>query len=205
MPDIDYFYSTRSIYAYFGAKRIAEIARRAGRRLVHKPVDLSKVVPAFAGAGFEARTPKQRAYYFGREIERWSQFLGVPALVDPSHHYGDRTLPSGFVIAAQRLTPAQVDALHLAVLEALWRFDRDIADRAVLADLARGVGADPAPLLDVALSDDVQAEFARNSAEAIERGVPGSPTYVADGEVFYGQDHLAMLERHLATPFKPGV
>jgi 2-hydroxychromene-2-carboxylate isomerase len=39
-PDIDCFYATRSIYAYFGAARLIALARRFGRRLNHKPIDL---------------------------------------------------------------------------------------------------------------------------------------------------------------------
>jgi len=36
--------------------------------------------------------------------------------------------------------------------------------------------------------------------------VPGSPTYVVDGEVFYGQDRLMMVERALHAPFAaPGA
>ncbi len=200
--DIEYFYSVRSIYAYFGAARLVAMAKRFGRRLVHRPVDLSKVVPAFGSVWFLDRPPVHTAYHFGREIERWSEYLAIPALVDPKHHYGDRTLPSGLVLAAQE-AGANVDALHEGVLTALWRDDRDIADPAILAGLCRAAGiADPAPLLARALSPAIQTAFDACSARAIEARVPGSPTYVVDGELFYGQDRLMMVERHLERPFR---
>jgi len=199
---IDYYYSTRSIYAYFGAARIVALAHRHGRRLVHKPVDLSQVVPAAGSQPFAERSATQRRYHFGREIERWSEYLGVPALVDPSHHHGDRALPSGFVIAAQA-QGHDVDALHVALLQALWRDDRDVGNPDVLAAIARETGIDPTPLLAAALAPETQAEFARNTAEAIARHVLGSPTYIVDGENFYGQDRLMMVERALERPFAP--
>jgi 2-hydroxychromene-2-carboxylate isomerase len=37
--------------------------------------------------------------------------------------------------------------------------------------------------------------------EAIARGVFGSPTYVVDGDMFYGQDRLELVERALERPF----
>ncbi|QQS13553.1 MAG: 2-hydroxychromene-2-carboxylate isomerase [Rhodospirillales bacterium] len=202
MPgEIEYFYSTRSIYAYLGATRIIDLARRHGRRLVHRPVDLSKVVPAFGGVPFQERPKVHQAYFFGREIERWSEYLGIPALVDPVHHYGDRALSSGLVLAAQAVG-VDADALHHAILEALWRYDRDVADADVLFDLARGVGiADAAALLAAARAEDMQAAFEACTARAIALGVPGSPTYIVDGEMFYGQDRLMMVERHLERPF----
>ena len=61
-PTIDYYYSTRSIYAYFGAARIVALARRFGRRLVHRPVDLSRVVPAAGSQPFAERSPTLRRY-----------------------------------------------------------------------------------------------------------------------------------------------
>ncbi|MEI7444601.1 MAG: 2-hydroxychromene-2-carboxylate isomerase [Burkholderiales bacterium] len=197
---VDCYYSVRSIYAYFGARRAAELARRFGRRLRHRPIDLSKVVPAAGGVPFAQRNPRQRAYQFGREVERWSEWLELPVIVEPVHHYGDRDLPSGLVLVAQR-EGLDVDRLSEAILAALWRDDRDIADPAVLASIAAEVDLDAGPLLARARDADVMAEFAACTDDAIRLGVPGSPTYVVDGELFYGQDRLMFVERELAAPF----
>jgi len=32
-------------------------------------------------------------------------------------------------------------------------------------------------------------------------GLLGSPTYIVDGDMFYGQDHLSFVERALYQPF----
>jgi len=199
---IDYYYSTRSIYAYFGAESIVGLARASGRRLVHKPINLGRVVPASGSLAFEQRPGSHKQYFFGREIERWSEYLGIPVVVDPVHHFGDRTWSAGFVIAAQQ-QGADVDALHIAILRALWQDDRDLADPEVLSQIAREAGVDPAPLHAAAQSPAVQDAFAQNSEEAVVRGVFGSPTYIVDGDMFYGQDRLMMVERALKQPFKP--
>jgi 2-hydroxychromene-2-carboxylate isomerase len=199
---IDYYYSTRSIYAYFGAERIVALARAAGRTLVHKPVDLSRVVPASGSLAFEQRPVSHKRYFFGREIERWSETLGIPVIVDPVHHFGDRTWSAGFVIAAQQ-QGADVDTLHTAILRALWQDDRDLGDPQVLSQIALEAGLDPAPLHAAAHSAAVQATFVQNSEEAVTRGVFGSPTYIVDGDMVYGQDRLMMVERALKRPFKP--
>lgn len=199
---IDYYYSTRSIYAYFGAERIVALARSTGRVLVHKPIDLSRVIPASGSLAFDQRPAGHKNYFFGREIERWSEYLDIPVLVDPVHHVGNREWPSGFVIAAQQ-QGADVDALHVAILRALWRDDRDVGDPQVLAQIAREAGLDAQPLFRAAQDTDVQQVFARYSEEAVACGVFGSPTYIVDGEMFYGQDRLMMVERALKQPFKP--
>jgi len=202
MKTIAYYYSTRSIYAYFGAQRIVDLARRFGRRLDHRPVDLSRVVPAAGSLPFDKRSAAHKAYQFGREIERWSEFLGIPAIVDPVHHFGDRAFSAGMILAAQA-AGADVDRLHVDMLTALWRDDRDLSSTDVLASLVAGVGADPTAILDAARSEAIQAQFSRCTEQAIADGVPGSPTYIVDGDLFYGQDRLMMVERALQRPFAP--
>lgn len=94
-----------------------------------------------------------------------------------------------------------IDQLAHAMLETHWRDDADLADAATLAALARRLGLDPEPLLRAATSPAVQATYEANTEEAIRRSVFGSPTYFVDGDMFYGQDHLAQVERALRQPY----
>jgi 2-hydroxychromene-2-carboxylate isomerase len=200
-PYIEYFYSTHSAFAYLGSARFMEIARAAGRRIVHRPFDFGPVLRAARGAGFSGFSPAHRAYFFGREIERWSQFRGAPVIAHrPTHHDNDLSLSSGMIIAA---AAAGLDPGNLAhaILEAHWRDDADHADPETLAGIATRAGHDAGALLARACESDVQAQFKANTEEAIARSVFGSPTYFVDGDMFYGQDRLELLERALRAPF----
>ncbi|MGE3649343.1 MAG: DsbA family protein, partial [Reyranellaceae bacterium] len=66
-----------------------------------------------------------------------------------------------------------------------------------------GVGGDAKAIHDAARSEAIQAEFDQCTGQAMADGVPGSPTYIVDGELFYGQDRLMMVERALERPFAP--
>jgi 2-hydroxychromene-2-carboxylate isomerase len=107
------------------------------------------------------------------------------------------------LIAAQE-QGLDVDALAHAMLQAHWRDDADLADAATLAGIAHGVGLTAAGLLDSARTKPVQAIYRANTKEAVRRSVFGSPAYFVDGDMFYGQDHLEMLERALREPFATG-
>jgi len=92
--------------------------------------------------------------------------------------------------------------LHDLVLEGHWRDDADLSDPDTLAVLASRAGYDPAPLLAAAAhAPAVRAAYAANTDEAIRRSVFGSPTYFVDGDMFYGQDRLDMVERALRKPY----
>jgi len=202
MSEIEYFYSVHSAFAYLGSARFKEIAQEAGRRIVHRPVDLGPVVQAARGHGFGAFTPAHRAYYFGREIVRWSEFRRAPTIGRrPTHHDNDLTLASCMIIAAVD-AGLSADNLAHAILEAHWRNDADHADPDTLASIASDAGYDAGLLLERAGNADVRAQFQANTEEAIARSVFGSPTYFVDGDMFYGQDRLELVERALQTPFR---
>ncbi len=201
MKEVEYFYAAHSAFAYLGSERFRAIVTAAGRRIAHRPVDLRRVVAEGGAVPFGCRTRAHAAYYFGREIERWSEERGAPWLGRiPTHHANDITLPNCMLIAGL-VRGIEIDGLAHAMLEAHWRDDADLADRNTLATIGRGVGVDPVPLLDLALSTEVKTIYRANTDEAIRRSVFGSPTYFVDGDMFYGQDRLDMVERALRKPY----
>ena len=86
-----------------------------------------------------------------------------------------------------------------AVQRALWAEDRDIADLDTLHAIARAeLGAEQARRFDFGNpSDAVVAQWSRNLADSQELGIFGTPTYVVDRELFWGQDRLDLVERAL--------
>lgn len=202
MKTIEYYYSVRSSFTYLGAARIAALAAKYGRRLVHKPIFLSVILPPTGVLPFDQRPPHRTAY-MRRDFQRWAAHLDMKVELEPVHHIGPNELPSGVVVAAQRAlhhgAEGDLEALSGGILGALWRDDRDIADEAVIAELCRAAGFELEPLIRAATGPEIQLEIERNNREAIILGVLGSPTYFVDGENFYGQDRLDFVEQALAN------
>ena len=88
-----------------------------------------------------------------------------------------------------------------ALLEAHWHFDADLSDPRTLGRIADDLGHDADALLKEAASEAVQVKFAENTVWAREQNIFGSPTYIVDGDPFYGQDHLELVKRALSRPF----
>ena len=201
---IEYFYSAHSAFAYVGSARFMDIARSTGRSIVHKPYDLRRGIEAATAASFSERSQAHMDYFFRREIERWAEHRNVPVMQGtPTHHHHDILPSNTLVIAAvqQGIAASAVDALAHALLERHWRDDADLADADTLADIVGSVGIDPASLFEASASPEVRNAYEANTAEAIERSVFGSPTYFVDGDMFYGQDHLELVERALVKPY----
>lgn len=200
-PEIEYFYSPHSAFAYIGASLLQTITIRTGARVIHRPFNLERVVTATSGRYFGSQSERHRQYFFDREIERWAEYRKMPIVnFRPSFHDEDMKLPACLLIAAQE-HDYNVDQLSLAILQAHWRDDANIADYGFLLGLLNGLGIDGASLLDKANDPHCLDLYERNTTEAIGRSVFGSPTYFVKGDMFYGQDRLELVERALNQPF----
>jgi 2-hydroxychromene-2-carboxylate isomerase len=197
-PQIEYFYSAHSAFAYLGAWELSAISARTGWRIQHRPFDFWPVVGAAGGLPVKERSRAHIDYFFGRELRRWAEWRDLPILRHrPTHHDAPLALASGAIIAAED----QADALSRAILQAHWRDDADISDRALLIELAEDLGLNGPALLASAESPAVEEAFRSNTEEAIRRSVFGSPTYFIRDDMFYGQDRLEMVERAIREPF----
>lgn len=193
---IDYYDSMSSPWTYLGHKRFEELAHRYGLTIRHKPMDLLKVWSVSGGLPLKQRA-QQRQVYRHLELKRWSEILGVPCNLEPAFHpVADRR--ACYMVIAAMQQGLDWSKLTYAMLRAVWVEDRDIADHATLADIANENGIDGKALLASTENNSVKAEYEANTEEAIRIGVFGAPGYVYDGELFWGQDRLLMLDWRLA-------
>lgn len=201
MAEIEYFYSAQSAYAWLGSAAFMEIAEKAGRRIVHKPVDLHRLLAGIGSIAFGERPLAVRNYLFNRELERWAEYRGIKTLGRrPATHHNPVALANCMLIAAAQ-QGQDADGLAHRMLTGHWGEEADLADPATLTRLAGEVGLDGAALLEAAETQAVRDAYDANTEEAIGRGVLGSPTYVVDGDIFYGQDRLELVQRALEKPF----
>ena len=194
---VDYFLSLNSPWSFLGHDRIVDVAARAHAKLVPIPVDFSIVFPVTGGLPVPKRAPARQAYRL-TELERWRGYLDIPLNLHPAHWPADDQLPTGMVTA---LGEAHNEALSLAgaFMRAVWVEERNIGDPATMIDIANNQGLDGPGLLEQAKSGEPDEIRKAASHAAIERGVFGAPSYVIDGEVFWGQDRIDFVARKLAV------
>ena len=196
---VDYYFSPISPWTYLGHARFADMAQRHGAVIRVKPVDFGKVFPVSGGLPLAKRAPQRQAYRLV-ELKRFRDHLKLPLNLQPKFFPAPADLAAQYIVAAGR-SGGSAAALRLAgaVLRACWAEERNIADAETLNALCREQGMDAAALAAAAQSDAVKAEYEGNTQEAVARNVFGAPSYVIDGEIFWGQDRLEFVERALAS------
>jgi 2-hydroxychromene-2-carboxylate isomerase len=198
---IDYYFSLQSPWAYIGNRLFAEIARRHGARIVYKPVLLTEVFSQTGGLPLAKRHPARQDYRLV-DLQRWRQKRGLAFHLWPKHWPFDADLANCSVLAIEAAGADPADFVQQAFC-GVWEAQNDLADAAQLALLLRQTGFDAAAILARADSDEIRAAYERNRLDAIAAGVFGSPSYVLNGEVFWGQDRLDLLDDALSSARAP--
>jgi 2-hydroxychromene-2-carboxylate isomerase len=198
MTTIAYYFAPQSPWTYLGHLRFWDIARKAKAAIEVLPMDLGgKVFPVSGGLPLAKRAPQRQAYRL-LELRRFAEYLHVPLNLQPRYFPVGGDEAAKIIIAVEQHDGADA-AMHVAggILSAVWAEERNIADEAVLAAILKEREL-PARRLEDAHSQAVAERYAANTQRAIDAGVFGAPSYVLDGEIFWGQDRLDFLERALA-------
>ena len=194
---IDYYLAPQSPWTYLGHERFVRMAAQAGAAVNLLPVDLGgKIFPVSGGLPLSQRSPQRQSYRL-LELARWRDFLQLPLNIKPRFFPVAGDDAARLIIAVDQ-ADGSAAALRLAgaVLAAVWAQERDIANPATRAELLAECGLSAQRATD-AQSAAVQATYERNTQQAIEAGVFGAPSYVVEGELYWGQDRLDFVQRRL--------
>jgi 2-hydroxychromene-2-carboxylate isomerase len=193
---IDYYFAPQSPWTYLGHARFAAMASQATATVRVLPVDLGRVFPVSGGLPLPKRAPQRQSYRL-LELKRFSEYLGMPMNVQPKFFPVSGDDSAKLIIAVDIHDGAEA-AMRIAgaVMAACWEQERNIASETTLIELLTEQSLHPARL-EQAHSQAVQQRYDADTARAIEKGVFGAPSYVVDGEMFWGQDRLDFVERKL--------
>jgi carboxymethylenebutenolidase len=195
---VDYYFAPQSPWAYLGHQRLADMVQRHGATVWVMPIDLGgKVFPISGGLPLGQRAPQRQAYRL-LELQRFSQHLNLPLNLKPKYFPVGGDDSARLIIATDLAEGAQA-AMQIAgaILAACWAQERNMADDKVLAELLQEQNL-PASLIAQSHSQAVQVRYEAYTQAAIDAGVFGAPSYVVEGEMFWGQDRLDFVERALA-------
>ena len=195
---VDYYFAPQSPWTYLGHERFAAMAAKAGAAIRVMPVDLGRVFPVSGGLPLPKRAPQRQAYRLA-ELARFSKHLQLPMNIQPKYFPVGGDDAAKLIIAVDLNDgAAQAFGLAGAIQKACWAEERDIASQATLAEILLFLGL-PAERIEQAQSQVVQERYDTATQRAIEMGVFGAPTYIVDGEMFWGQDRLDFVERKLMS------
>jgi 2-hydroxychromene-2-carboxylate isomerase len=198
---IDY----KSPYAYLAKDLAYELARDFPVQFDWLPYDLdladfmgSARVDSTGRVIEEQRTPHQwrRVKYSYMDCRRQARKRGL-VIRGTQKIWNSQLALIGLLYAKQR-GEAVLRRYNDIIFERFWKRELDIEDPAVVTAVLVEAGAGTTGFASY-LSSDGRDDLIRVCREAEEKGVFGVPSFIVDGELFWGREHLPDIREMLAA------
>ncbi len=186
-PSVEMWFDFASPYSYLAMARVDALARAAEVRLVLQPFLLGPIFQAQGWNDSPFRLFPGKGAYMMRDIARLADKYGVP-------YNRPMIFPRVGVLPARLALLGQHQAWGLdfcrAVFRANFAEDRDIQDEDVMREILQDLSLDAADWIARAKTENTKEALRRQVDRARQHGIFGAPTFLADGEMFWGNDRL---------------
>src|SRR5690606_23418657 len=129
------------------------------------------------------------------ETRRFLERYGVPGY-EPNPHFPVNTLllMRGAIVAEQQgFFERYVDEVY----RHMWKEPKKMDDPQVVTAALAESGLPVAAILEGVQQPDVKQRLIANTEDAVARGVFGSPSFIVDGELYFGKEKLGEIEEWL--------
>ena len=201
MIKVDYFMSHGSPWTFLGHNRLNKIVKKFNVKLNMYPVNYGEIFPISGGLPVSKR-PLQRQKIRLQELKRWAEFLNIDLIPEPKFFPSKSLLPSLLIIAAKIKKTNKDFELASSIMNALWVKELNVDEENTLKNIMDNLELDSEDLLSFAKSQECESMFKEYTNIAIEKNVFGAPTFIIDDQIYWGQDRLDFIERHLLKLIK---
>lgn len=194
---LDFYFDCSSPWTYLAFHAIQPLAAEVAAEIVWKPILVGGVFNAVNQTVYDNRAkpnPRKQAYML-QDLAAWAKLYGLgivfPPKVFPVNSV--KCMRGAFVA----LDEGKLVPYATAAFEAYWGNDLDIAQEAVLADIAKRAGLERQRFFSGIETDSCKARLRTNTDELIARGGFGSPTIFVGDQMFFGNDRMPLIKAAL--------
>ncbi len=190
--DITFYFDPISPFAWLASTQLHRILEVTERKLVAKPILFAGLLKAHGNMG-PAEIPAKRDYTFRDVMRRAMQYQLV--VESPPQH------PFNPLLGLRACTSIENDqqrlAFAVALMQAAWEKGLDITDTAVVSQVAATCKLNADAILQAVVTPAVKQDLIDTTNSAVEQGVFGVPSFVVDGQIFWGDDRIDYLIHYL--------
>ena len=195
---IEFFFDCSSPWTYLGFHNIQPLAAELGASIRWRAILVGGVFNSVNPGIYAARehpVPAKQAYQ-QKDLLDWARHSGLVINFPP------RVFPVNSVKAMRGCILLEPQGKLLpfaqAAFEAYWRDDRDLSNDAVLTQVCKTAGVEPAAFFAGIARQEIKDQLKANTDELIRRGGFGSPTLFVNGDdMYFGNDRLLLVRAAL--------
>ncbi|MDR3480920.1 MAG: 2-hydroxychromene-2-carboxylate isomerase [Burkholderiaceae bacterium] len=192
---VEFFFDVGSPYTYLAYHQLPKIAEARQAEIVWRPILLGGVFQA-TGNHSPVEVPAKGKNLLV-DLQRWARQYGVAMQMNPHFPINTLALMRG-AVAMQMQGPDELQRYLAAIFGAMFEQPRNLNVPTEIGAVLQQAGFDPAAFLAAINEQAVKDKLKSDTAEAVERGVFGAPTFFVGDEMYWGQDRLHFVDQALA-------
>ncbi|WP_417450312.1 2-hydroxychromene-2-carboxylate isomerase [Kordiimonas sp.] len=182
--ELIFYFDFSSAYSYIAQARIDAVFADVDADIRWRPILLGAIFRENGWVPVSPGSPK--GDYTFRDVERTARLAGL--------EFGwPKIFPFNGMLAARlfyALDSVDAVAFARAVFHAAYVSGQDVTNPAVLEGLVGDLGLDCAAVTARSELEEVKARLRDETTAAMKAGVFGAPSFVVNGEVFWGADRM---------------
>ncbi len=194
MKQIEFLFDYVSPFAYLAHHQLKSLKTRHDVEIIHRPILLGGLF-GLAGSSSPLNEPcAPKKEYFIKSLGRWVAYHQAPFQMSPVFPFKSINLLR-MALKAQEL--GVFDAYHDAIFQAAWADGQDMNDPETIKNILTEAGLDAEIIMAGVAKEEIKEKLKSETQRAADDGAFGVPSFFVDGEFYWGQDHLLLLEHDL--------
>ena len=184
----DFYFDFASPYAFLAHKQIGNIENENSIKINYKPIFLSGLLKS-AGIKHIADIPIKGKHMI-KDCKLWGEKYNINFKFN--NYFPIKTLNlMRCVLIAEKNNFSQ--NFINKVFDAIWKDGLNLNDGAIFEKLLKNMDINPENFLKDSLVENNKNDLKNRTDDACDKGIFGTPTFVINNKVFWGQDRLEFV------------
>ena len=188
IKSFEFFFDFGSPYTFLAHKQIREIEKENAIKIKYKPILLGGLLK-FTGIKPNVDIPI-KAKHMIKDCKLWAEKHGITFKFN--NYFPIMTLNlMRCVLVAENRNFAQI--FINKVFDAIWKDGLNLNDNIIVEKLVKNLDINPKTFLMEAVDPKIKDELKKRTDDAFKKGIFGSPTFIVNNKIFWGQDRLEFV------------
>jgi 2-hydroxychromene-2-carboxylate isomerase len=186
MKKIEFWYSIGSTYTYLSTQRLTEIANTKNIEFEWCPFSVRSRMIEMENVPFMAEKKRDKIDYMWRDVQRRANFYGFDAKVPAPYPLKEFDLANKVAIFGK--DQGWIKEYTILTYKKWFLEHLEPGSEPNLTSTLREIGLEPDKIINLAQADDIEQKYLKNTEMAKNKGIFGSPSFIVENEVFWGDD-----------------
>ena len=181
----DFYFDFASPYTFLAHKQIREFEKKNSIKIKYMPVLLGALLKS-SGIKPNADIPIKGKYMI-KDCKLWAEKHNVTFKFNNYFPINTLNLMRCVLVAEKKKISQN---LINKIFDAIWRYGLNLNDNTIVEKLLKNIDINPKNFLIEAIDLKIKNELKKRTDEAYKKGVFGTPSFIVNNKMFWGQDRL---------------